>query len=209
MLNQQGVLVDVYINDFYGADSADHVHASYAHIIKLIHDLRMQTSPEKDVPPTHEMICLGVTVNTLAMIMTVPEFRLEDLHDDLFRWLNKSHFIKRDLQQFLGKLAFVTARVRPGRAFSCRLANALHVCHASSKCQAFPVNGSMRSDILWRKHFLDHYNGVSVIPTNIAVSNPELFACDSCLSACEAICFGKYFHTQFASFIVQQNLNIN
>ena len=67
----------------------------------------------------------------------------------------------------------------------------------------------MRSDILWWKHFLDHYNGISVIPTNITVSNPELFACDSCLSACGAICFGEYFHAQFPSFIVQQNLNIN
>ena len=209
MLNKQGVLVDVYIDDFYGADSADHAHASYARMIKLINDLGLQTSPEKDVPPTHEMICLGVTVNTLTMTMTVPEFRLKDLHDDLSCWLNKSHFVQRDLQQLLGKLAFVTACVRPGRAFSCRLINALRVCHASPKRQAFPVNGSMRSDILWWKYFLDHYNGVSVIPTNITVSNPELFACDSCLSACGAVCFGEYFHAQFPSFILQQHLNIN
>ena len=119
MLNQQGVLVDVYINDFYGADSADYAHASYAHMIKLINNLGLQTSPEKDVPPTHEMICLGVTVNTLTMTMMVPEFRLKDLQDDLSRWLNKSHFVQRDSQQLLGKLAFVTARVHPGRTFSC------------------------------------------------------------------------------------------
>lgn len=143
------------------------------------------------------------------MMLTVAEFRLKDLHDDLSCWLNRSHFAQRDLQQLLGKLVFVMACVRPGRAFSCRLINALRVCHASSKRQAFPVNSSMWSVILWWKHFLDHYNGVSVIPTNITVSNPELFACDSCLSACGAVCIGECFHAQFPSFIVQQNLNIN
>ena len=48
-----------------------------------------------------------------------------------------------------------------------------------------------------------------MIPTNITVSNPELFACDSCLSTCGAVCFGEYFHAQFPSFILQQHLNIN
>lgn len=139
-------------------------------MITLINDLRLQTSREKDVPPTHEMICLGVTVNTWTMTLTVPEFRLKDLHDDLSRWLNKSHFIQQDLQQLLGKLVFITACVCPGRAFSCWLINALRVCHASPKRKAFSVNGSMRSDILWWKHFLDYYNGVSVIPTNRSYS---------------------------------------
>lgn len=67
----------------------------------------------------------------------------------------------------------------------------------------------MRSDIFWWNYFLNHYNGVSVIPTNITVSDPELFACDSCLEACGAVCFGECFHALFPSFIAEQNLNIH
>ena len=67
----------------------------------------------------------------------------------------------------------------------------------------------MRFDLAWWKHFLNHYNGVSVIPSNITVSNPELFACDSCFDACGAVCFGEYFHVPFPGSISEQHFNIN
>ena len=209
ILNQQGILVDVYIDDFYGAASADIAHTSFDRVTKLFADLGLQTSPEKDVPPTHEMTCLGVSVNTLTMTLSVPEFRLEELHDDLTTWSNKSRFLQRELQQLLGKLAFVTACVRPGRAFSCRLLNALRLCHRRPRHTSFHITDAMRFDLAWWKHFLNHYNGVSVIPSNITVSNPELFACDSCIDACGAVCFGEYFHVPFPGSISEQHLNIN
>lgn len=90
---------------------------------QLFLELGLQSLPEKDTP-THDMICLGVCVNTLSMTLTVPEFRLQELQDILSSWLPKMHFSKRELQQLLGKLAFVTACVRPGQAFSCCLINA-------------------------------------------------------------------------------------
>ena len=55
----------------------------------------------------------------------------------------------------------------------------------------------MRDDLVWFKFFLEHFNGVSVIPTVVRMSDPELFARDACL-VCE------FFHTKFPSFIVRQ-----
>ena len=57
--------------------------------------------------------------------------------------------------------------------------------------------------------FLQHYNGVPVIPSAIIVFDPELFACDTCLDACGVVCFGELFRATFPSFIVSQHLNIN
>jgi len=176
---------------------------------EVFNDLGLQTSPEKDVPPTHEMTCLGVQVNTLAMTLTVPEFRLQELQDELSHWLDKSSFLLHELQQLLGKLAFVTACVRPGRAFSCRLINALCSSAAAPRRTSLPVTDEVQSDLLWWKHFLAHYSGVSVIPTNITISNPELFACDSCLDAYREVCFGEYFRAIFPQFITARHLNIN
>lgn len=51
--------------------------------------------------------------------------------------------------------------------------------------------------------FLEHYNGVSVIPTSVTVSNLDLFTCDACLDACGAVCFGEYFHATFPPFIAR------
>ena len=57
--------------------------------------------------------------------------------------------------------------------------------------------------------FLHHFNGVSVIPTDIVVSNPQLFATDACLTGCGAVCFGEFFHCEFPDEILQKRLHIN
>ena len=144
ILNEEGILVDVYIDDFYGAETQELAEHSFDRMTQLFLELGLQSSPDKDTPPTHEMTCLGVCVNTLNMTLTVPDFRLEELQDLLSLWLNKTHFSKRELQQLLGKLAFVTAYVRPGRAFSCRLINALRSCFARPRHQQYPVSDAIR-----------------------------------------------------------------
>ena len=155
------------------------------------------------------MTWLGVCINTLNMTLTVPDFRLEELQDILSSWLNKTHFSKRELQQLLGKLSFVTACVRPGRAFSCRLINALRLCFACPRHQQCLVTDALLEEFVWWKHFLQHYNGVSVIPTNVTVSNPDLFACDPRLDVCGAVCLGEFFHAPFPLSIAAKQLNIS
>ena len=39
-----------------------------------------------------------------------------------------------------------------------------------------PLSEDLRTDINWWQYFLSQYNGVSVIPSDVIVSNPELFA---------------------------------
>ena len=57
--------------------------------------------------------------------------------------------------------------------------------------------------------FLHHFIGVSVIPTDIVVSNPRLFPTDACLTGCGAVCDGEFFHCRFPDEILQQRLHIN
>ena len=52
------------------------------------------------------------------------------------------------------------------------------------------------------------FNSVSVILSNIIVSNPNLFATDACLTGCGAICMGEFFYSKFPDSILQQRLHI-
>ena len=36
-------------------------------------------APEKDSPPSHEMLCLGIWINTSDMTLSVPAYRVEEL----------------------------------------------------------------------------------------------------------------------------------
>ena len=209
ILNTEGISVEVYIDDFYGAESSDSSELSFLRMNSLFAELGLMDAPEKDTPPSHEMLCLGVWINTLDMTLSVPAFRVEELQLELNTWLNKQSFTKCELQQLLGKLSYVSACVRPGRAFMSRLLNALRSCSSSPKRTIHPISNDLLADINWWLYFLSHYNGVSEIPSDVIISNPELFATDACLTGCRAVCFGECFHREFPDFILTQDRHIN
>ncbi|EDO30391.1 predicted protein [Nematostella vectensis] len=180
-----GILVDVYIDDFYGAAMPDVSQDEFNRMNSVFDELGLVASAAKDVLPCYCMTCLGVEIDTLDMTLTVPQFRVTELQGELNEWLTRTLYSKRDLQRLLGKLSFITSCIRPGRVYMCRLLNALRAI--SSRHSKLHVDDELRADIHWWLYLLRHYNGVSVIPSNITVANPELFASDACLTGCGAI----------------------
>ena len=68
----------------------------------LFDELGVLVSPEKDTLPCHQLLCLGVTINTLEMALTVPSFRVAELQSELGTWLYKPNFTKRQLPKVGG-----------------------------------------------------------------------------------------------------------
>ena len=60
ILNEEGILVDLYIDDFYGAETQELADPSFDRMTQLFSEFGLQSLPDKDTPPTHEMTCLGV-----------------------------------------------------------------------------------------------------------------------------------------------------
>jgi len=175
ILNSEGISVDVYIDDFYGAECTASSEQGFERLNSLFDELGIIAVPEKDSPPCHEMLCLGIWVNTLDMTLSVPAFRVSELQQELHAWSVKPSFTKRELQRLLGKLSYVSACVRPGRTFMSRLLNALRSCSSSPRRTIYPISDELRADIDWWMFFLSHYNGISVIPCDLIISNPEQF----------------------------------
>ena len=73
-----------------------------------------------------------------------------------------------------------------------RLLNELRNC--DSRRRTIPVSYELKLDLQWWLHFLDKYNGVSVIGTEFLESSEQLFSTDASLTGCGAICEGEYFH---------------
>ncbi|KAK2564384.1 hypothetical protein P5673_011810 [Acropora cervicornis] len=57
VLNEEGILVDVYIDDFYGAETQELAELSFDYTAQLFLELGLQSSPDKHTLPTHEMTC--------------------------------------------------------------------------------------------------------------------------------------------------------
>ena len=98
-----------------------------------IDTLGFASSPEKDSPPTFEMVCLGILVNTKDFTLRVPESRLRELSDELHLWLSRERFTVKELQSLLGKLSFVSACIHASRIFLSRLLNALRSFPSNAK----------------------------------------------------------------------------
>ena len=153
------------------------------------------------------MVCLVVEIDTSAMTLTIPQFCIDELNVKLHQWLARSTYTKHALQSLLGKLSYVSACVHPGRVYMCCLLNAIRAMNSRHSAQK--ITDDMCADIKWWIYLLQHYNGVSVIPSNVTIANPDLFACDACLSGCGAVCFGEYFKSGFSPAILALNSHIN
>ena len=104
---QSGFTADVYLDDFYGADSPARVHFAFASLKALLDDLGLKSSPEKDGPPSTRMVCLGVEVDSDTFMLSVPQIRLDELATELKDWSSRHSYSMKQLKSLLGKLSFV------------------------------------------------------------------------------------------------------
>ena len=59
ILNNHGILADVYIDDLYGAARPETLRTDFACMNRIFSELGLQASPDKDIPPCCEMTCFG------------------------------------------------------------------------------------------------------------------------------------------------------
>ena len=69
-----------YIDDFGGVEAsyADALLA-FSHLEEIITSLGLESSPTKDCPPTTRMVFLGLTYDTVAMTLEVPQDKLHHI----------------------------------------------------------------------------------------------------------------------------------
>ena len=208
IFNCEGFSADVYLDDFFGAETPEFADTAFLRLQALLGELGLQTSADKDLPPSTDMLCLGIQVNTTDLTLRVPDFRITELSQELHSWLHKSRFTKKQLQALLGKLSFVTACVKPGRIFMARLLNSLRRIHQSTQ-QYMAVTSEMRDDIHWWCEFLPLFNGVAAIKPSLWDFQDLRFTTDACLDGGGATCFNECISFQFPRHILQQSLHIS
>ena len=128
--------------------------------------------------------------------MSVTPDRLLELQTELLpKWLAKKSATKTELQSLIGKLAFVSKCVRPGRLFLTRILDTLRSLRRNH--HRVKLSAEFRKDIRWWMRFIDVYNGVSLIPTQLWSAPDSTFSTDACLTGCSGMSSEQYFHVEF------------
>ena len=87
----------------------------------MSNEIGLPLSPEKLVPPTQCLNFLGLGIDTIRMVITVPEDKKKDIIACLQSALHAKKPWAKQLQSLAGKLNFITKAVPPGRTFSARI----------------------------------------------------------------------------------------
>ena len=120
---QMGYFLLNYVDDFVGAEIKNIIHKAYTFLTNLLRDLRVDTSPDKVVPPTTRLEFLGITFDTITMTMEIPPEKLQEISQETSKWLLKTKASRKEAESLIGKLQFVAKCVRAGRVFISRLIN--------------------------------------------------------------------------------------
>ena len=190
-----GFFADVYLDDFYGADTTERASRVFQSLQDQLQELGLQTSPDNDCPPSTNMVCLGVEVDSEHFMLSVMETPVKDLLSELSSWSSREFYTLRQLQSLLGKLSFVTACVKPGRIFMSHLLNSLRV-FPSTRVR-LPVSADMKADIAWWLAFLPLFNGTSLIKPQQWEFDDLQFTTDASLHAGGATCLNECFTCEF------------
>ena len=162
VLRAEGIDAIMYLDDIVvvapdAMTALDH----YDRVRTLLQELGLPEAVDKTQPPATSVRWLGIIVDTKNMTLSIPQDKLQEVHNAVGRYAKARSINRRQLQSLIGKLVHVAKCVEPARIFISRLLDALR---AFGDCPYIKMTDNMRADIAWFQEFMSDWNGVSLIP---------------------------------------------
>ncbi|VDI81167.1 Hypothetical predicted protein [Mytilus galloprovincialis] len=166
--------IDHYLDDFLfgGKSDSDECEQLMFQYDEICKNLGVPLANEKTEGPTTLIEYLGLTIDTVNMLVKIPHKKVEELLDRIIKLSAMKKVTLKELQSICGSLAFCTKALPAGRAFSCRLYSTMG--KVSKPFHFIRVTSGMKNDLLMWKLFLEQFNGNSYINDIGWISNFDL-----------------------------------
>ena len=170
-------LLVVYLDDFLVmAESRDACAEALSVLIQLLRKLGFAIHWGKVVDPTMKITFLGIDLDSITMSLWLPSDKLIMLKQELQGFLFQKQATRRQLQSIAGRLSWAAGVVKGGRVFLRRLFNQIRMLRHNAHRTI--LTGEVRKDLLWWSHFLETFNGKSVILDEVPIEAVFTDACD-------------------------------
>ena len=167
-----------YSDDIGGAEATlGRATAAFIALTDLFVELGLEESVEKAHPPSTKMPYLGVEFDTVAMTMSIPAEKLQEVRSEVRLWMRKTTATRKNLQRLLGKLFWVSRCVQHSRSFMGRLLGQLKLTNAIGDNKKVKLSPDCMADIQWWDRYLRRFNGVEIMYP----SDPILLSLDQLL----------------------------
>ena len=104
---------------------------------------------------------LGFELNSSKTKVRLPSRKLQEISLLVSQWQGKKSSTKKELESLVGKLAFASRVVKPGKTFLRRMYELLSGIRQPH--HHVRLNSQFRSDLQWWATFLSAWNGVSIM----------------------------------------------
>ena len=157
-MKQEGHSIWNYIDDFLCVALPSKINAIFTRLQTLLTELGLSLSIKKLVPPSTNVTCLGIVVDTVELSISIPIEKLKTIKEMCNQWSDKSVCTKKELQSLLGSLLYVAKCVKYARFFLNRMLNLLR---ENTKNKNIRITREFKQDLGWFQRFLTIFNGVS------------------------------------------------
>ena len=208
MLKRKGVTVVPYLDDILIiSNSKIQNWLDLDTTVNLFVSLGFDINWDKLCPPTQELTFLGVEINTVRRVLTLPNSKLTELRLLIVSWLKKKRASKKELLSLAGKLNWACRVILGGRTFLRRVIDLSMPLRA--KNHRTWLNAEARKDLYWWHVALECFHGFTKFPSDIKPPH-ETFYTDSCKVAGGGIYRSDWFHSNFSADYPQYaNAHIN
>ena len=145
-----------YLDDFLfaGEGNTDVCNRLMNNFSLVCDRLNVPIANEKSVGPTTVLEYLGLTIDTVNMLVKIPDDKILELKEKMSFVLKSKKAILKVLQSLAGSLAFCTRAFLSGRVFSGRIYNAMS--NVKNSYHFIRVSKNLKADLLVWSQFLEN-----------------------------------------------------
>ena len=152
-----------YLDDYLtiGAPRSNECKESLEILLSTFGRLGIPVADDKLEGPESCLKFLGFEVDSQSMVIRLPLAKLTEMQQLIQDWQKKKSATKKELESLVGKLAFASQVVKPGKTFLRRMFELISVLRHGH--HHIHLNVEFRSALHWWATFLCSWNGVSIL----------------------------------------------
>ena len=159
IMSTQGYKIFAYIDGFIAILPSDVATEAFQALYELICELGLPINPDKVIPPSKALPCLGIHINLETRTLSIDPGKLRAIHDECYLTRHKKHLSRKAFQSLLGKLLYVHKCVRPAQIFVNRMLSLFRSCHDHKRIK---LTTEFYQDLDWFLKFLPQFNGTVI-----------------------------------------------
>ena len=190
-----------YLDDFGGAEPARNEAQNALRALQdIMAALGIKEAQHKIHQPAQQMIWLGILYDSVAMRMSIPAAKMDEIMETLQAWEGSTRATRGEVQSLVGLLQFVASVSPPVRVFTNRMLQCLRDMPHRGK---HGLSLGFRQDLKFFLDLLPQYNGVRILDKENLPYQASI-ELDACLTGCGATIGGEFYSEAFPQCVLQQ-----